>query len=114
MRTKYKAQKSVLDEILKQFIAVNKRLEREIEIREKTRKPAMKEKLQKQKEQFESEFVKINCGIQIIRSENETLFEEIGDKLSEIAKISIHIERKERDISSLAQNLDHRRKTTLL
>ena len=73
----------------------------------------MREKLKAKKEIFENEFVQLNCKIQIIRSDNETIFEEIKDRLKEITKITIHHENKERDLKNLAKNLNNRRKTCL-
>ena len=83
-----------MDEILKKFIALNNRLEKEKKIRKKTKKPALDSLFDIKKEEVDDQFVKLNCEIQIIRSQNEALLEQIKVKNDEINKVTEEINGK--------------------
>ena len=82
------------EEVLKKFIALNKRIENEKRIRKKTKKPALDSLFNVKKEEFDTEFVSLNCQIQIIKSQNEKLLDEIKEQNEKINEITQEINIK--------------------
>ena len=68
----FEEEKAKLDGLIKEFVTLNKNTEKIFEGDDDQSKKYREEKLK-----FENEFVRINCEIQNIRSENETLIDEI-------------------------------------
>lgn len=68
----FEEEKAKLDGLIKEFVMLNKNTEKIFEGDDELSKKYREEKIK-----FEAEFVRINCEIQNIRSENETLIDEI-------------------------------------
>lgn len=65
-------EKAKLDSIIKEFVNLTKTTEKIFEGDDE-----LSGKYKSEKQRFENEFVRLNCEIQNIRSENETLVDEI-------------------------------------
>lgn len=74
-----------MDQLLNQFIEINKLIENENESRRKTKKPLLNARFYLEWKQFSKEFIDSNCQIQIVRSDNQTLLDDIDLKKQEIA-----------------------------
>lgn len=74
-----------MDQLLNQFIEINKLIENENESRSKTKKPLLNARFYLEWKQFSKEFIDSNCQIQIVRSDNQTLLDDIDLKKQEIA-----------------------------
>lgn len=86
--------KERLDEVQKQFIALNKRIAREKRVRLKTKKPALNAHFDVKKEEFEAQFVGVNIEIQKTRADNERLLDQIKRWTEKINQKTEEINRK--------------------
>lgn len=66
----------------------------------------MNEEIIKEKEKFEDDFVKLNCEIQQIRSDNEGLLDDIKVKQSELDEINNKIKEKATLINIIEQRIN--------
>ena len=85
-----------MDALIKEFIDLIQKFDQH------KVKGDMGESIGKEKERFENDFVSLNCEIQQIRSDNETLLDEIKNKEDHIKYLDKEIQEK----SSLIQLLE--------
>ena len=89
-----KSGKEDLDEVLKKYIALNNRIADETRVRKKTKKPAMNALFNIKKDEFDKEFISLNCEIQIIKAQNNNLLDEIKFENEKINQITQEINIK--------------------
>ena len=94
--TQYEREKEYLDNLIKEFVDLINKFDQH------KSKSDIGQTILSQKEQFENEFVTLNCEIQQIRSDNETLLDEIKNKEDHIKFLDKEIQEK----SSLIQLLE--------
>ena len=92
----YEKEKEYLDNLIKEFIELLAKFEQFKSHSEAGNAIAQ------EKERFENDFVALNCEIQQIRSDNETLLDEIKNKEDHIKFLDKEIQEK----SSLIQLLE--------
>ena len=85
---KYEREKEYLDKLLKQFMDLTSRF------KEYEKNNEISEEIVREKEKFEDDFVRLNCEIQQIRSDNEGLLDEIKVKNGELNEIDNKIKEK--------------------
>jgi hypothetical protein len=90
----YKKEKGLLDHLLNRFIEINKLIETENQIRKKTAKKSLSVEFYFMKKEFHQRFIDRNHQIQITRSDNQTLLDDIDMKKEEISLIEEEFERK--------------------
>ena len=84
----YEKEKEFLDGLIKDFVGLLGRFE------ECKKEEAVDPQVAAEKEKFESDFVALNCEIQQIRSDNETLLDELRIRDEHIKKIDKDIQEK--------------------
>lgn len=94
----YEKEKEYLDTLIKEFIDLLQKFE---QFKAHNEAGAA---IGQEKERFESDFVALNCEIQQIRSDNETLLDEIKNKEDHIKFLDKEIQEK----SSLIQLLENK------
>ena len=82
----YEKEKEYLDSLIKDFVDLIKKLE------ELKSQSDIKKDVTSEKERFENDFVALNCEIQQIRSDNETLLDEIKNKEDHIKYLDKEIQ----------------------
>ena len=92
----YEKEKEYLDSLIKEFIDLLQKFDQLKSSSE------VKNAISGEKERFENDFVALNCEIQQIRSDNETLLDEIKNKEDHIKFLDKEIQEK----SSLIQLLE--------
>lgn len=104
---KYEKEKEYLDKLLKQFMDLTQRF------KEYEKNNEISNEIIKEKEKFEDDFVRLNCEIQQIRSDNEGLLDEIKVKNKELNEINDKIKDKSQLIQIIEQRItelqDHRK-----
>lgn len=96
----YEKEKKYLDKLIKQFVELINRF------KEYEQNHELDKVIKKEKEKFEDDFVKLNCEIQQIRSDNEGLLDDIKVKKSELDEINKKIQEKATLISIIEQRID--------
>lgn len=84
----------MLDNLLNRFIEINKSIEAENIVRERTKKNILMVDFYSNRKQFTKQFIDFNCKIQIIRSDNQTILDDIILKKEDINLITEELERK--------------------
>ena len=92
----YEKEKEYLDTLIKEFIDLLQKFD---QFKNNSEAGAA---ITQEKERFENDFVALNCEIQQIRSDNETLLDEIKNKEDHIKFLDKEIQEK----SSLIQLLE--------
>lgn len=102
----YDSEKVKLDDLIKEFVTLNKDTEKLFNMYDD---PVCK-KYKEQKQSFESDFVRINCDIQSIRSENECLVDEIGHREKIQTKLDLEITERDSLIKLLENKINEAKK----
>ena len=84
----YEKEKEFLDGLIKDFVSLLGKFE------ECKKEESVDPQVAAEKEKFESDFVALNCEIQQIRSDNETLLDELRIRDEHIKKIDKDIQEK--------------------
>ena len=84
----------MLDNLLNRFIEINTSIEAENNVRQKTKKNTLMVDFYLKRKQFSKQFIDFNCKIQIVRSDNQTLIDDIILKKEDINIITEELERK--------------------
>lgn len=84
----YEKEKEYLDKLIKQFVQLTERFE------SYEKQHELSEDIVREKKKFEEDFVKLNCQIQQIRSDNEGLLDDIKMKQMELEEINGKINEK--------------------
>ena len=84
----YEKEKQYLDKLIKDFVDLLAKFD---EFQSSNR---LNEQVRQEKEKFESDFVKLNCEIQQIRSNNETLLDEIKRRDEALKQLNLDINQK--------------------
>lgn len=86
--TQYEKEKEYLDALIKEFIDLIQKFDQHKNNSE------IGQSIAREKERFENDFVALNCEIQQIRSDNETLLDEIKTKEEHIKYLDKEIQEK--------------------
>jgi len=92
----YEKEKEYLDTLIKEFIDLIKKFE------DFKKRSDIGKELESEKERFENDFVALNCEIQQVRSDNETLLDEIKNREEHLKNLDKEINEK----TSLIQLLE--------
>jgi hypothetical protein len=92
----YEKEKEYLDTLIKEFIDLIKKFD------DFKKKSDMSKELEADKDRFEKDFVSLNCEIQQVRSDNETLLDEIKNREEHLKNLDREIHEK----TSLIQLLE--------
>ena len=80
--------------MLNRFIEINKSIETENKIRKNTKKNALVADFYISRKLFTKQFIDFNCKIQIVRSDNQTLLDDIVLKKENIELTTDELDRK--------------------
>jgi len=92
----YEKEKEYLDTLIKEFIDLIKKFD------DFKKRSDIGKELEAEKERFENDFVSLNCEIQQVRSDNETLLDEIKNREEHLKNLDREIQEK----TSLIQLLE--------
>ena len=92
-------EKEYLDSLIKEFIEIIRFYD------EKAKNGTIDPNELMEKEKFEEEFVRLNCYIQQIRSDNETLIDELRNKEDVNRKMESEIQQKKKIIDNLQEKI---------
>ena len=90
----YNREKRALDGLLKRFIEINKLIEKETQIRRRLKKDKMSDEFYLLAKHRSKQFIDSNYQIQIQRSANETLLDDIKLKKEKISAAEEELDRK--------------------
>jgi hypothetical protein len=95
----YEKEKESLNILIKKFVVLLKKFE------DYKGEPNLEREMLNEKNSFENEFVALNSDIQQIRSDNETLYDEIKKKEMKLKKLIKEVEDKDSLIALLQKNI---------